>query len=173
MASEYKILDEPEEDSELARFAVDPYWPLLAAMLGGSWIALPWFIFNSIAVGSASKKKEIVWAAASVVSSLVLAFIAFTLIVVLDVEPAFSPAGRAILGIGDRAFAYAVAGIIALKLYFAYRINWYQSKSYAIHDHYNGPGKSGLAVVIVASVARSYVMSAAGNVSIYALVAVL
>jgi len=42
----YRIADEPRPGA-LSQLAVNPLWPLLAVMLGGTWIAWPWFALNT------------------------------------------------------------------------------------------------------------------------------
>ena len=54
----YHLADEPRPGG-LAHLAVQPFWPLLAMMLAGSWLALPWFVVNALAVGSPTRGKEI------------------------------------------------------------------------------------------------------------------
>jgi hypothetical protein len=169
----YKIADEPEE-SGYAPYAVDPYWPLLAAMLGGSWIALPWFAFNAHAIGSASKKKELLWIVLSPVISLAIALVSLPLMEALGVDvTATSAAMGSVLGMPVRAYAYLGAVIVSLKLFFAYRIHYHQSKSHNIHEAYHGAGKSGLVLVILAALLRPALIAAAGELSIYALILVL
>jgi hypothetical protein len=67
----YRIEDEPRPGG-LARFAVAPFWPLLALMMGGLWLGLPWFVLNSIAVGSPTKVREWIWAGVGAVGSVVI-----------------------------------------------------------------------------------------------------
>ncbi len=68
----YRIADEPSP-GRLARFAVNPIWPMLATMLAGSWLGTPWFVFNAFALGSATRRREIAWAVGSVLLAAVLA----------------------------------------------------------------------------------------------------
>jgi hypothetical protein len=58
----YRIIDEPKP-SPLNRFAVNPVWIVLASFIlqPYAWI---WFLFNSFALGSPTRVKEVVWAAA-------------------------------------------------------------------------------------------------------------
>jgi hypothetical protein len=172
MRSQYKIVDEPEV-SPSARYAVSPHWPLLAAMLGGSWLALPWFAFNAHAIGSATKRKELTWAAASPLVSLVIALVAFPLVEALGFDTTTRAGFGEVLGLPSRTYAYIGAVIISVKLYFAYRINFYQSKSHDIHTTIHGPGFSGLPLVVGALLLRPFVLGAAGDLSIYALILVL
>jgi hypothetical protein len=72
-ASSYRIIDEPAP-SALGRFAVNPFWIVIAGMVGPSFVAgvvpepqllvLLWFGFNSLALSSPTRRAEIVWIAA-------------------------------------------------------------------------------------------------------------
>ena len=68
-AEGYRISDEPRPGA-LSRLVVDPIWPLLAAMLAGSWLALPWFAVNAAAVGSPTRRREVAWIAGGVAVSV-------------------------------------------------------------------------------------------------------
>ena len=57
MRGGYAIADEPEA-SRLAHLTVRPSMPLLALMLGGAWIAWPWFALNAYAMGSPTRRRE-------------------------------------------------------------------------------------------------------------------
>ena len=71
-ASGYRIVDEPAP-SALGRFAVDPFWIVIAGMVGPSFLAgvvpqpellvLLWFGFNSLALSSPTRRAEIIWIA--------------------------------------------------------------------------------------------------------------
>ena len=65
----YAIVDEPRP-GRLARLAVRPYWPLLAAMVAGGWLAWPWFGFNARALGAPARGRTYAWIAAFVVGTL-------------------------------------------------------------------------------------------------------
>ena len=70
----YAIPDEPRP-SPYNHLAVRPSGPLLAAMLCGSWLSLPWFAFNSFAIGSPTRKKELSLCALSLAGAIVLGLI--------------------------------------------------------------------------------------------------
>ena len=64
MTAAYTIPDEPRA-SPFNHLVVRPNGPLLAAMLCGGWMTWPWFAFNSIAMGSPTRKKELAMCAAA------------------------------------------------------------------------------------------------------------
>ncbi len=73
--SSYRIVDEPAP-SALGRLAVNPFWIVIAGMVGPSFLAgivpephllvLLWFGFNSFALSSPTRRTEIIWIAAGV-----------------------------------------------------------------------------------------------------------
>jgi len=70
--SSYRIVDEPAP-SALGRFAVNPFWIVIAGMVGPSLLSgtvpepqllvLLWFGFNGFALGSPTRRAEIIWIA--------------------------------------------------------------------------------------------------------------
>jgi hypothetical protein len=74
-ASGYRIVDEPAP-SALGRLAVNPFWIVIAGMVGPGFLAgivpepqllvLLWFGFNSFALSSPTRRAEIVWIAGGV-----------------------------------------------------------------------------------------------------------
>jgi hypothetical protein len=173
MARSYHIADEPSPN-RWAQWVSSTHWLFLATMLGGSWIGLPWFVFNGYAVGSATWKKEIRAALLSPALALLFAVVSFGLIDALQIEPGPGSAALAdVLGLPSRTYAYAAACIIAIKFWFMYRLQWMQSKSVDIHESYGGVLKNGAVVVGAAYLLRSIVLGAAAKVSIYLWVVVL
>lgn len=69
----YRIVDEPAP-SALGRLAVNPFWIVIAGMLGPSFLgaivpepqllALLWFGLNSFALSSPTRRAELLWIAA-------------------------------------------------------------------------------------------------------------
>lgn len=126
MASQkmYRIEDEPTP-GPLARFAVSPFWPLLGLMMGGLWLGLPWFVLNSIAVGSPNRKKEWMWVAVCAVGSLV---IGVSLIQLLEAG-FFSDKTQV---------QYALLVLVVWKLFVGYRLFILQDATLAIYQYYGG-----------------------------------
>lgn len=129
----YQIADEPSPGA-LSRFAVDPVYPFLAAMIGGLWIAWPWFVFNSLAVGSPTFRKELVWLASGLVGLLVLA----TALVSL------SRAGI-ITGVG---LDYARLALTVAKLGVVYAVHSFQSRTIEIYQYFGGELRNGFIVIV-------------------------
>ena len=74
-AGGYRIVDEPAP-SAIGRLAVNPFWIVIAGMFGpalvGSFVPEPhllvllWFAVNSFAVGSPTRRAELLWMALGV-----------------------------------------------------------------------------------------------------------
>jgi hypothetical protein len=152
MGAAYRIPDEPRPGG-LAPYTVSPTWPLLAMMLGGSWIGLPWFVVNGAAMGSPALRREVIVAALTPVLAVVLAFVSFFWI--------------DDFGLPKRAVAYAFVAITAVKLAAAYWLYTSQLRSFGIYEHFGGQVRQGAPVAILAAVARSYVVNAAFQSSVW------
>jgi hypothetical protein len=123
-SASYRLPDEPTR-SPLSHLAVNPVWPLLAIMFGGAWLSWPWFLVNSLALGSPTKRKEVA-----------LVFVAFL--------------GSAGILIGGATLAAAAGwehpklfrflGLIILlwKLGVSYWLQVLQSRPLALFQHFGG-----------------------------------
>jgi hypothetical protein len=130
----YQIADEPAPTS-LARFAVNPIFPLLASMIGGVWIAWPWFAFNSIAVGSPTLRSELAWLG----TGLVVMFAAAAAIVLA--------VGAGILPVA--AARYAFVCVAVMKLAFVYAVYVRQARTIEIYAYYGGVLRNGVLVLVL------------------------
>ncbi len=142
----YRIMDEPVPGPS-AHLVVSPMWPLLAGMLGGLWIGLPWLVANGQLMGSATKVKEALVAAAGLVAVSVLA-------VVLAAFLGDEPVDVA----GERTLAFAILGLQVVKLGLYYSIYHLQQPSFELHEHFAQKVKNGIALVFVAALLRSTVL---------------
>jgi hypothetical protein len=127
--SSYQIADEPAP-STLARFAVNPLYPMLAAMLAGVWFAWPWFAFNSFAIGSPTRRAELAW-----------------LVVGLIVPPAIGSAlilARGAELLPASAGPYIGLAVIVAKLVVVYAVFLLQSRTIEIYEYYGGKLVNGI-----------------------------
>ena len=134
--SGYRILDEPSPGA-LARFLVNPFWPLLSLMLGGAWIAWPWFAFNAFALGSATRRRELALIGGALVSSALVYFLA---------EPLALSSG-----LGERIYPYLRIVLYVAKVAFAYFLHVRQAYSLGLYEHFHGAPKNGAIVAIAAA----------------------
>ena len=132
-AGTYELIDEPKPGA-LSRIAVKPFWPLLGIMLGGAWLSWPWFVLNGFAVGSPTRRRELVWAIAGLVGTFLLLF------------------GLGILQerkiLEGLALRFAVIGIVVFKLYVTYMLYTLQSRSFALYEYFGGQTINGFPVVL-------------------------
>ena len=119
----YQIADEPAP-STLAKYAVNPLFPMLASMLAGVWFAWPWFAFNSFAVGSPTRRAELAWLAAGL---FVPAGVGMALLMAREAGwfPQLSP-------------PYVGVVVIVLKLVVVYAVFLLQSRTIEIYEYYGG-----------------------------------
>ncbi len=143
MTQGYRILDEPRPGPH-AHLAVNPFWILLASMLGGAWLAWPWFIFNALAIGSATRVKEIALVALGVAGSVLLFF---------GIEALLASSV-----LGQRSAGYAVLVVVAYKLGVSYVLHLWQSRSFQLHEYFGGAVRNGMLLVIVGLLVRSSVL---------------
>jgi hypothetical protein len=136
MSATYRIQDEPRPGA-MGRLVVNPVFPLLATMMGGAWLGLPWFVFNSFSMGSTTRRKEL---------GLALAVVPGTLLLILLVGGL-----RASGVLTERSLPYAMVGVIVWKLAMGYALFNLQQRSFALHQYYGGVVRNG-ALVLVASI---------------------
>lgn len=132
MSSAYRIEDEPLP-GRLSHLVVDPFWPLLAVMLGGAWLSWPWFVFNGVAVGSPTRRREVAWAVGGFAGSLALAA---GLLLLANAEVLAATGVR-----------YALIVPTVWKLLVTYALYTLQGRSFHLFEHYGGRVRSGLVVV--------------------------
>ncbi len=133
-AAGYHIEDEPLP-GPWQRLAVQPFWPLLAMMLAGSWLGLPWFVVNGFAVGSPTRWREAAMAAAGFAGSVALVVLLFVL------------AGTGV--VSSTAVPYAAVGITVWKLVVGYLLFLWQRRSIHLFEHFGGTLANGLPVALV------------------------
>jgi hypothetical protein len=119
----YQIADEPAP-STLARYAVNPLYPMLAFMFAGVWFAWPWFAFNSFAIGSPTKRAELTWLAAGLI---VPSAVGWALL--------FARAGNSL---PEASAPYIGLVIVVLKIVVVYAVFLLQSRTIEIYEYYGG-----------------------------------
>jgi hypothetical protein len=124
----YSIADEPIETSR-RHLVVDPSGPLLAEMLCGSWLSLPWFAFNAVAMGSPTRRREIALCVLTFAVTAVLGY------VVLALREGGVIESRVVL-------RFALLGIVTWKLAMAYAIHTLQARTFHVYEYYGGPVRS-------------------------------
>jgi hypothetical protein len=134
MQATYRIQDEPHP-STLGHLVVNPLFPLLACMMAGPWLSLPWFVLNGVALGSATRRKELVLALLQPLVTLVLLFLLGALLKLGVLTQASAP--------------YAFVALTVWKLAAAYFLYNWQQHGFALHEYYGGTVRNGLPVVLL------------------------
>jgi hypothetical protein len=150
VSDSYRIPDEPRPGA-LAHLTVNPSWPLLAMMLGGGWIGLPWFILNGAAMGSPRFRRETIIAA---LTPFVVVTVAFALFALFE-----------LFHLPKRATAYAVVALVAIKLAAGYYLFHAQLRTFGIYQHFGGRVRHGATIALASAMLRFYVVPAAFAVS--------
>lgn len=140
----YEILDEPNPSS-FGHLACNPFWIFLATMLGGVWLGWAWSAFNSFAIGSFAKTKELVLIGVGLVGSVVLTLWGNSLLTYGVIEP--------------EHVKYALTVLIVWKLLISYRLHLWQAPSFQLHEYFGGRTRNGLLILIVGIIARPRVLS--------------
>jgi hypothetical protein len=133
-AVSYQILDDPRP-SGLAHLAVNPLWPLLAVMFGGTWLSWPWFALNGFAVGSPTRRRELALAAGGFAGSLALALGVLVLV-----------GAGVVRGVG---ISYALIALTVWKLGVTYALHTLQVRSFHLYEYYGGATRNGIGVVFL------------------------
>lgn len=123
-STSYRLEDEPRPGA-LARVAVEPLWPLLALMLAGAWLGLPWFVLNGFAVGSPSRYRELLLASLCMLGSVA---IGFALLYAWQAGYIESKAG----------LQYAMLVLVVWKLAIGYTLFSLQSSTIELYQYYGG-----------------------------------
>jgi hypothetical protein len=136
MTSTYRIEDEPQP-SNFSHLVVNPFWPLLGLMLGGSWLAWPWFVVNGFAVGSPTRWRELGWVIGGFIGSTVLAV---TILVLYGNNVIHSESG----------IQYAILVLLVWKITVSYTVFTLQARTFELYEFYGGIVRNGIWVLLLA-----------------------
>ncbi len=129
----YQIADEPEATS-LGNYVVQPHAPLLAMMMCGAWLAWPWFAFNSIAMGSPTRRREIALVVGAVVGT---ALLGWGVLAMIDLGW---------IDVGTQLYL-AILVITTWKLGMAQYICTVQSRTFHVYEYYGGATRNAGTVI--------------------------
>jgi hypothetical protein len=133
MSATYRIQDEPSPGA-LGHLVVNPVFPLLAFMMGGVWLGVPWFILNGFAMGSTTRRKETVLAVLVMPGTLLL----FKLLTGMEHAGVLT----------ESTMPYAGVSAIVWRLAMGYAIFNLQQRSFALHEYYGGVVRNGVLVLL-------------------------
>jgi hypothetical protein len=143
----YKIIDEPAP-SPLTKLSVNPVWIFLASLFAGTGVGLLWFLLNSFAIGSATKRREMLFVAIGIAGT-----------------PLIYTALGALWNAGflDAAWApYLRLGVTAFQLTMIYLLHLTQQRSFELFEFFGGTPRAAFIPLILLSVARPSLAEAMG-----------
>jgi hypothetical protein len=143
----YTIADEPIPSETFGNLVFRPSAPLLAMMTCGAWLAWPWFVVNSIALGSPTKRREIAMCLAGLGGSIVLGALVYALVGAGIIESR--------LGL-----ELALLAVIAWKLGIAYAVCTVQSRTFSVYTYYGGAVRGAYYVLAAGMYLRAIVLGA-------------
>ncbi len=147
-ASPYAIIDEPRPGT-LQKWVVNPLWPFFALMFAGSWLALPWFAFNGMAMGSASRRRELL--VVLLTTPLKLGLFIFLLML------------HRKTGLPEGALRYFLLSVTVLKLGMGYWLLNLQQPAFSLYQYFDGPVRNGIPLVVLGAVVHPQVLGLFGN----------
>jgi hypothetical protein len=146
----YEIADEPVDSGQFGNLAVSPEAPLLAAMMAGAWMSWPWFIVNSLAIGSPTRRREISLVLLGFVGSVILGMFTYTLV----------DAG---IIVSTVALQLALLVITAWKLAVAYYVSIVQGRTFHVFQYYGGRIRQPWGLLVLGMQLRWLVVDASEN----------
>lgn len=145
----YVIPDEPAP-GPLQALAVTPFATFLGLMLGGALVGLPWMVLNGYAIGSATRRREAIYAVLTLVGMFGLLAIVIALLDAHLVPQASAP--------------YLGLLVHAVRLFGAYTIYLTQEPSFELYVYFGGRvSRYGAWIAVVAFVMRAFLLSFIGD----------
>ena len=145
MSAGYRIQDEPLTPPR--GFVIDPFWALLAVMIGGAAFGALLFALNACFLRGPTWRREIELALTMLVGAAIIGF----LLVQAESSGALAPA----------TLKYAFLIVVAWKLAVTYWIYYLQQTGFALFEYFGGKPQNGLAVVFVGALLLRRVIVAA------------
>lgn len=144
IATTYRILDEPAP-GRWSHLAVDPLWPLLAFMFGGTWLSWGWFAFNAHAIGSPTRSREIALALVGLVGAAGLA-----LLLGWTLAAGYLPPSQA---------WWAGLAVTLWKMGVSYWIFVLQRRTFDLYEYFGGRARNGVLVLVAGAFLRGHVLA--------------
>ena len=146
----YEVADEPTPQAGWENLVFQPSAPLLGMMWCGAWLAWPWFIVNAFAMGSPTLRREAQLVAMGFAGTIVLAFGVYGLVDLGIIE-------------SRTALQFALLGVVAFKLSFAYWISEVQARTFHVYQYYGGTAQKAFYVLVAGSYLRDLVLGVSSH----------
>jgi hypothetical protein len=130
----YLISDEPTPGT-ISRVSVNPFWPLMCVMFAGAGVSWVWFVLNGFAIGSPTRRRELIVAVGGGIGSALL----------MATIGSFYAGGA----VGDTAIPYLMLIVVVWKLGISYGLYMLQADSFAIYEYYGGTVQNGWPGLII------------------------
>ena len=134
MSAGYRIQDEPLATHPRG-FVIDPFWALLAVMMGGAAFGALLFAVNAYFLRGPTWRREIELALTMLLGAGILGFL------LVQAESSGALAAGAV--------KYAFLLVVAWKLAITYWIYYLQQTGFALFEYFGGKVQNGLAVVFI------------------------
>ena len=145
----YSIADEPKPGG-LAHLVVNPLWPLLGFMLGGTWFGWAWFALNGHALGSATRRREIRLMFGGLIGSAVIIIVGSIIF-------------KSIASESPMMARFVLLALTVWKLTVSYMLYLMQMRSFSIYEYYDGIVRNGLPILIVGAFLGHRVIGVIGS----------
>jgi hypothetical protein len=132
----YRIRDEPL--TQPRGFVIDPFWALLAVMMGGAAFGALLFALNAYFLRGPTWRREVELSLTMLLGAAILGFI------LVQAEASGALAAGAV--------KYAFLIVVAWKLAVTYWIYYLQQTGFALFEYFGGKAQNGLALVFVGAI---------------------
>lgn len=136
MSAVYRIRDEPL--TQPRGFVIDPFWALLAVMMGGAAFGALLFALNAYFLRGPTWRREVELSLTMLLGAAILGFI------LVQAEASGALAAGAV--------KYAFLIVVAWKLAVTYWIYYLQQTGFALFEYFGGKAQNGLALVFVGAI---------------------
>lgn len=136
MSASYRIQDEPLATHPRG-LVIDPFWALLAVMLGGAALGAALFAINAFFLRGPTWRRELELCVGMLAGAGILGYC------LLQAQSAgMLPPGSA---------KYAMLVVVAWKLAVTYWIYYLQQTGFALFEYFGGKAQNGLPIVLIGS----------------------
>lgn len=136
MSAVYRIRDEPL--TQPRGFVIDPFWALLAVMMGGAAFGALLFALNAYFLRGPTWRREVELSLTMLLGAAILGFI------LVQAEASGALAAGAV--------KYAFLIVVAWKLAVTYWIYYLQQTGFALFEYFGGKPQNGLAIVFIGAI---------------------
>ncbi len=105
-------------------------------MLGGTWMGWSWFVFNGVALGSATRRREVSLVVVGLIGAFVILIIGSIILNAADLK-------------SETAARLLLLVLTVWKITISYVLYVLQHRSFSIYEYYGGIVRNGFPIVIL------------------------